>query len=75
MGQERKSIEVELDVSDSEEERASEDDGPPQTFGSDPCKVLGDDTMAYLQAPSMNLKSVHTVLVQVQNLASGSLQL
>ena len=72
MGWARKPIEMEMDVFDSDDGRDLEDDGPPPPSGSDPSKLLGNDTMASLQALSMDLKSVHIVLIQVLNLASGS---
>ena len=59
-------------VSDDDDDLDVNDEGPPLPSGVDPRTVLGNETTACLQVLAKDLKNVHIVLVQVQNLASGT---
>ena len=68
----RKSIQMELDESDDEDEQDLVAAGLPPSFQSDQKKVSEVDTMDCFQSLSSDLKSVQAMLDQLHKLASSS---
>ena len=68
----RKSIQMELDESDSDDAPDAEDGSVPRPPGDSNNKGVGTDTLECLRSLASDLKAVHTVLDQVHRLASGS---
>ena len=67
-----KSIQMELDDSDSHDDKDMDAGGLPPPVEVGKIKGLGANTMDCSQSLSSNLKSVQAVLAQVHKLASGS---